>query len=247
MIILKTAEELQILKIVNGIVAKILRELEEKIHPGVTTGELDNYAEKRIREEECVSAFKGYKGYPATLCVSVNNEIVHGIPSHKKLKEGDIVSIDIGAKYRGFYGDAAATYPVGVISEKAQQLIDATKGALESGINEACEGKRLGDVSSAIQRFAEKKGFSVVRYFVGHGIGRELHEEPQIPNFGEEGKGIRLKSGMVLAIEPMVNEGSYDVKILNDGWTAVTKDGKLSAHFEHTVAISDGKAKVLTR
>ena len=247
MIVLKTAEELQILEKVNGIVAQILRELGEKIQPGVSSEELDRYAEMRIRKEDCVPAFKGYKGYPATLCVSVNSEIVHGIPSEKKLKEGDIVSIDIGAKYRGFYGDAAATYPVGVISEKAQKLIDATKGALESGINEACEGKRLGDVSSAIQKFAEEKGFSVVRYFVGHGIGRELHEEPQIPNFGEEGKGIRLKSGMVLAIEPMVNEGSCDVKILNDGWTAVTKDGKLSAHFEHTVAIRDGKANILTK
>ena len=247
MIVLKTAEELQILEKVNGIVAQILRELEEKIKPGVTTGELDSYAEMRIRKEECIPAFKGYRGYPATLCVSVNNEIVHGIPSEKKLKEGDIVSIDIGAKYRGFYGDAAATFPVGVISEKAGKLIETTKGALEAGINEASGGKRLGDVSSAIQQFAEKNGFSVVRYFVGHGIGRELHEEPQIPKFGEEGKGVRLKSGMVLAIEQMVNEGSYDVKILNDGWTAVTKDGSLSAHFEHTVSIGNEKAKILTK
>ncbi|RMF97641.1 MAG: type I methionyl aminopeptidase [Candidatus Schekmanbacteria bacterium] len=247
MIVLKTDDELKILEKVNGIVAKILRELEKKIVPGITTRELDKFAEEMIRDEDCIPAFKGYRGYPATLCVSVNEEIVHGIPSDKRLKEGDIVSIDIGAKYKGFYGDAAATFPVGDVSERAMRLIEATKGALEAGIAKAQEGNRLGDVSSAIQNYAESRGFSVVRYFVGHGIGRELHEEPQIPNFGEAGKGVRLKNGMVLAIEPMVNEGSYDVKILNDGWTAVTKDGKLSAHFEHTIAISNGRAKILTK
>ncbi len=247
MIVLKSSEELKILEKVNGIVAIILRELGERIKPGITTGELDGYAEGRIREEGALPAFKGYRGYPATLCVSVNDVIVHGIPSERKIRENDIVGIDIGAKYNGFYGDSAATFPVGKISYKAQKLIDVTKGALERGISEVKEGNRLGDVSNAIQQYAENAGFSVVRHFVGHGIGRELHEEPQIPNFGDAGQGVRLKNGMVLAIEPMINEGSYDVKILNDGWTAVTKDGRLSAHFEHTVAIAEGKAKILTQ
>ncbi|MBI5376255.1 MAG: type I methionyl aminopeptidase [Candidatus Schekmanbacteria bacterium] len=246
MIALRSPRELDTMRRVNRIVAEILTELGKMVAPGVKTKDLDEYAEKRILELKCKPAFKGYKGYPATLCISVNNEIVHGIPAGRVLCEGDIVSIDIGAENEGYFGDAAATFPVGKINENARKLIDVTRNSLEAGIREAREGNRLGDISNAIQLEVERNGFSVVKYFVGHGIGRELHEPPQIPNFGEPGKGIRLKSGMVFAIEPMVNEGSCDVEILNDGWTAITKDGKLSAHFEHTIAIKNDCAEILT-
>jgi len=246
MIVLKTPGEIELLRVVNRVVAEVLKEIESRIIPGITTLELDEMAEEFLYKKDCTPAFKGYKGYPKSICASVNEEVVHGIPSKKRLKEGDIISVDMGAKYKGFYGDMAITCAVGKISEQAGKLIEVSKRALENGITEARNGNRLGDISSAIQRTVEKEGFSVVRFFVGHGIGRELHEMPQIPNFGVPGKGVRLKSGMVFAIEPMVNAGGSDVEILEDGWTAVTKDGSLSAHFEHTIVIKDNGPEILT-
>ena len=248
MIVLKTPEEINLLRVVNKAVAEVLREIESKIIPGITTLELDEMAERLLKERNCEPAFKGYRGYPKSICASVNEEVVHGIPSDKKrLKEGDIISIDLGAKYRDFFGDMAATYPVGRISEKAQKLLEVSQRALVAGVSQARIGNRLGDISSAIQETVEKESFSVVRFFVGHGIGRELHEMPQIPNFGVSGKGVRLKEGMVFAIEPMVNAGGSEVEILEDGWTAVTKDRSLSAHFEHTIAIKKEGPEILTR
>lgn len=246
MIVLKTPGEIELLRVVNRAVAEVLKEIEPKIVQGVTTLELDEIAEELLYKRNCTPAFKGYKGYSKSICASVNEEVVHGIPSKKRLKEGDIISIDLGAKCKGFYGDMAITCAVGKIPEQAERLIEVSRKALENGIREARNGNRLGDISSAIQRTAEKEGFSVVRFFVGHGIGRELHEMPQIPNFGIPGKGVRLKSGMVFAIEPMVNVGGSDVEILEDGWTAVTKDGSLSAHFEHTIVIKDDGPEILT-
>jgi len=247
MIVLKTHGEIELLRVVNRAVAEVLKEIESKIAPGITTLELDELAERLLRERNCEPAFKGYRGYPKSICTSINEEVVHGIPSERKLKEGDIISIDLGAKYKDFYGDMAATYPIGKISKEAQRLLDVSLRALEAGIAQAKVGNRLGDISSAIQSIVEKEGFSVVRLFVGHGIGKELHEMPQIPNFGIPGKGVRLKSGMVFAIEPMVNAGGSDVEILEDGWTAVTKDKSLSAHFEHTIVIKDDGPEILTK
>jgi len=247
MIVLKTPGEIEVLRVVNRAVAEVLKELESKIRPGISTLELDELAEKLLRERDCIPAFKGYRGYPKSICTSINEQIVHGIPSERKLKEGDIISIDIGAKYRDFFGDMAATYPVEKISGSAQRLLDVTRESLCEGIAMAKGGNRLGDISSAIQRTVEKEGFSVVRFFVGHGIGRELHEMPQIPNFGIPGTGVRLKSGMVFAIEPMVNAGDNDVEVLDDGWTAVTKDKSLSAHFEHTIVILEKGPEILTK
>jgi methionyl aminopeptidase len=199
------------------------------------------------RKKRVKPAFKGYKGYPFALCTSVNGEVVHGMPSDRPLVLGDILSLDFGVNYKGFYGDAAITVPVGAVSDKAKRLLDVTEAGLNDAIQQARAGNRLGDISSAVQKRVESSGFSVVRDFVGHGIGRNLHEDPQIPNYGIQGRGIELKPGMVLAIEPMVNEGSYEVKVLSDGWTVVTKDGKLSAHFEHSVAVTENGPDILSR
>ena len=226
-------------------VSEILKILEGEIKPGITTLELDALAAKLIQERGGKPA-PPEVGFPGNICVSVNDEVVHGIPGDRVLKAGDIVSIDVTASFDGFYGDMASTYPVGEISDKTRRLLDVTKSSLYTGIASIVDGKRLGDVSYTIQTYIEKNGFSVVRDFVGHGIGRSMWEEPQVPNFGSPDRGSRLKNGMVLAIEPMVNAGDYKVKILDNGWTAVTEDGELSAHFEHTIAIIDNKAEILT-
>jgi methionyl aminopeptidase len=247
MVILKLPEEIDKIRASNHIVAEVLGILKERIEPGVTTADLDRISEETVREKGAQPAFKGYKGYPYSLCISVNSEVVHGMPSNRMLIEGDIVSIDFGVYYKGYYGDAALTVPVGKISEDASRLIMVTEQGLYHGIDMARAGNRLGDISAAIQNSVEMAGFSVVRDFVGHGIGKNLHEEPQIPNFGVKGRGIELKTGMVLAIEPMVNEGTYKVRVLDNGWTVVTQDGKLSAHFEHSVAITRNGPDILSR
>jgi methionyl aminopeptidase len=210
------------------------------------TEKIDQYADAFIRKHNAIPAFKGYRGYPASICASVNSEVIHGIPSRRVLKEGDILSIDLGVYKDGFYGDAAYTFPIGKISPLAEELLRITEEALYIGIEHALPDNRVSDISHAIQTHVESNGFSVVRAFVGHGIGRDLHEDPHIPNFGRPGRGPRLQPGMTLAIEPMVNEGDYDVAILDDGWTAVTKDGKLAAHFEHTILVTSGKPRILT-
>jgi len=247
MVVLKSPREISFLREANRIVAETLKRLVREIVPGITTGELDRIAEEMIREKGALPAFKGYRGYPFATCISVNEVVVHGMPGERVIKEGDIVSIDLGARWKGYYGDAAITYPVGKISPIALKLLKITYQALHEGIKNARVGNRLGDISSAIQRKAEGEGFRVVRAFVGHGIGRELHEDPQVPNFGEPGKGMKLLEGMTLSIEPMVNQGTEEVVILEDGWTAVTRDGKLSAHFEHTIAITRDGPEILTR
>ncbi len=229
------------------IVAEVLEKIRKSIAPGVTTKELDRLAESYILSRKAKPAFKGYRGYPASACTSVNEQVVHGIPSSVKLREGDIISLDIGVELKGFFGDAAVTLPVGKIENHTEKLLSVTGRALDEGIAMAVPGNRLSDISSAIQKCSEAGGYSVVRNFVGHGIGRSLHEEPQIPNFGKPGEGPTLREGMTLAIEPMVNAGSWEVEILNDGWTAVTRDRKLSAHFEHTIAITEHDQCVLTR
>jgi len=252
MIMLKAPEEIEIMRAANVIVAEVLAELEEKIRPGITTADLDSIAEQLTRRKGAVPAFKGYevggRVFPASLCTSINDEVVHGIPSEKRiLSEGDIIGLDFGVCYQGFYGDAARTIPVGVVSSEATGLIRTAREALEAGIEEVRPGRRLGDVGAAIQEHAEAHHYSVVREFVGHGIGRRLHEEPQVPNFGQRDRGIRLREGMVLAIEPMVNGGGPEVRVEEDGWTAVTVDGSLSAHFEHSVAVVGGGPYVLSR
>lgn len=247
MVILKSPQEIERLRVSNQIVAEVLEDLKELIQPGVTTRDLDRYAEELTLKKGAKPAFKGYMGYPSSLCVSVNSEVVHGIPSDRVLNEGDIVSLDFGSYYDGYYGDSAMTLPVGGISGNAKRLIKITNEALYKGIEEARTSNRLGDISAAVQEHVESAGFSVVRDFVGHGIGQKLHEEPQIPNFGVRGRGISLKAGMVFAIEPMVNEGTYQVKVLKDGWTVVTSDGKLSAHFEHTIAITEDGPDILSK
>jgi methionyl aminopeptidase len=241
MIILKTREEIEKMRKANQVVAKTLAQLRDAIRPGITTGELDRIAEKSIRERGAVPAFLGYRGYPKSLCSSINSEVVHGIPSDQALNTGDIISLDLGSRVDGFHGDSAITVAVGKIPKEVEKLIAVTRESLYKGIEEARVGNRLYDISAAIQEHAEAHGFSVVRQFVGHGIGKAMHEEPQIPNYGKRGTGIRLQAGMTLAIEPMVNMGGWEVKVLNDDWTVVTVDGSLSAHFEHTIAItSDG-------
>lgn len=248
MIIIKNLEEINKIRKSCQIVAKVLEELKFYIKEGLSTKDIELFIENLIEKMGGVPAFKGYKGYPASACISVNSQVVHGIPSDKFfIKEGDIVSVDVGVIFDGFYGDGAYTYPVGKISEEAKNLMKVTEEALYEGIKKAKPGGRVGDISYAIQRHVETKGFSVVRAFVGHGIGRSLHEEPQIPNFGKEGTGPKLKRGMTLAIEPMVNAGTYEVVILPDGWTAVTKDGSLSAHYEHTIAITEDEPEILTK
>jgi len=247
LIVLKSDEEIKKMADACRIVAEVLEGMKKHVSPGVTTKELDEFAESYIISKGARPAFKGYRGYPSTLCASVNEQVVHGIPSADKLKNGDIISIDVGVYYNGFYGDAAVTLPVGSISMQAHKLLSATENALEAGMKKAVIGNRLSDISSTIQDQVESEDFSVVRTFVGHGIGRELHEEPQIPNYGSPGKGPKLLEGMTLAIEPMVNAGGWEVNILKDGWTAVTKDGSLSAHFEHTVAITNNGQRILTK
>jgi methionyl aminopeptidase len=246
MIILKSKSEIEKMAVACRIVAEVLQELVRAVRPGLSTLELDALAERSIRARGGVSAFKGYRGFPNTLCVSLNEQVVHGIPSKRRLRAGDIISLDLGAKWEGYYGDAAVTVPVGHIPPDTECLLATAREALYMGIKEVSPGKHLSDISHAIQRYAETRGYSVVRTFVGHGIGTALHEEPQVPNFGPPGRGPRLKAGMVLAIEPMVNVGDADVEILDDGWTVVTADGQLSAHFEHTVAITDEGPQILT-
>ena len=232
----------------SRVVAEVLAQLKPLVKPGVTTAELDKFAEKRVRELGAVPAFLGYRGYPATLCVSINEEIVHGIPSPKRVvREGDIVSLDMGAVCGGFYGDAAVTVAAGEISGQARRLMAVTSGSLEAALSKVRAGARLGDVSRAVQEYAEGNGMSVVREFTGHGIGRHLHEEPSIPNFGKPGTGPVLKPGMTLAIEPMLCLGRADVIVKNDGWTAVSADGSLAAHYEHTVAVTEDGCDVLSR
>lgn len=252
MVKVKTADQIKAMRKAGQIVARVLRALEERVRPGVTTGELDRVAEELTYKFGAVPAFKGYKVlgrvYPASLCISVNEEVVHGIPSAaRRLEEGDIVGLDFGVRYDGVYGDAAITVPVGHVDEESQRLIETAKKALWAGIREARAGSRVGDISAAIQEAVESEGFSVVRQFVGHGIGEQLHEDPQVPNFGRRDRGERLVEGMALAIEPMVNAGGWEVDILQDGWTAVTRDRRRSAHFEHTIVVTSDGAEVLTQ
>ena len=247
MIALRSKDELEILREVNLIAAETLSELERYIKPGITTMELDKVAEDFVKKKGAVASFKGYRGFPSHICTSVNEEVVHGIPGPRLLKEGDILSVDVGIKWRAYYGDCAKTVGVGKIGAKAQNLLTVTEEALARAIALARPDNRLFDISFAIQSYAESNGYSVVRDFVGHGIGLNLHEEPQVPNFGSPHKGPRLLPGMVLAIEPMVNEGSYEVEIAADGWTVVTRDRRLSSHFEHTVAITENGPWVLSR
>jgi methionyl aminopeptidase len=245
-IVCRSAAEIERLARVNALVARVLAELKATVQPGISTATLDALAERLLSEAGAEPAFKGYHGYPATICASVNEQVVHGIPSKRPLDEGDIVSIDMGAKLDGFYGDSAVTVPVGRIDEGATRLLEVTEAALYKGIEAVRPGARVSDIGAAVQKHVESQGFSVVREFVGHGIGTELHEEPQIPNYGVGGRGPRLAEGMVLAIEPMVNFGKAAVKVLGDGWTAVTKDGSLSAHFEHTVVVTADGCRILT-
>ncbi len=246
MVIIKSSREIEQLKRSNAMVAEVFEKLRGMIVQGVTTRELDQVAEEYILLKGARPAFKGYRGFPATLCISINDEVVHGIPGQRRLEEGDIVSLDVGVNYIGYFGDAAITLPVGEVDPEAKRLLEVTEKALYIGIEKAKAGNRLFDISYAVQSWVESHGFSVVRDFVGHGIGRELHEEPQIPNFGTPHQGPRLEKGMVFALEPMVNEGTYEVKVLSDGWTVVTADGKRSAHFEHTIAITDDGAEILS-
>lgn len=247
MIPLKSEIDLEKLRFSGRILARVMNSLRESIDVGIATSEIDKLAEELIRRENAEPAFKGYKGFTSSICTSINEEIVHGIPGLRKLKEGDILSLDLGIKYEGYFSDAAVTIGIGKIDQKLKKLIDVTKAALGVGIKQARAGNHLFDISYAIQNYVERNGFSVVRQFVGHGIGRSLHEEPEIPNFGQAHSGPLLKSGMVLAIEPMVNMGTWESKILDNGWTAVTEDGLASAHFEHTVAITDRGAQILTK
>ena len=247
MIVCLSAAELEQMREAGRLVGEVLTELAAAVAPGVSTADLDELAEKRIRQAGATPAFKGYHGYPATICASINDEVIHGIPSGRRvLNEGDIISIDVGASLDGYFGDSAVTLPVGQISEPAAALLRVTEEALYKAIETAKAGKRVSDIGHAVQKHVEAYGYSVVREFVGHGIGQRMHEEPQIPNYGEPGHGPRLAEGMVLAIEPMVNAGTPAVKVLADGWTAVTRDKSLSAHFEHTVAVTAGEPWILT-
>lgn len=247
MIILKSPEEIEMMAQACSLVAKTLDYVGNMIRPGITTRKIEQAAEEYIRSNDATPAFKGYRGYPATICASVNNEVIHGIPSDRVLEEGDILGVDLGVYKRGFYGDAAYTFPVGRTEPETERLLRVAEAALYIGIENALPDKRVSDISYAIQSYVESNGFAVVRVFVGHGIGRSLHEDPQVPNFGQPGRGQRLKPGMTLAIEPMVNAGGYEVVVLNDGWTAVTMDGQLSAHFEHTIAVTEDQPRILTQ
>lgn len=245
-IIIKSSHEIDTMRRAGRIVANILNILKRKIEPGIITEELDTITVHELGRHGATSSFKGYRGFPASLCVSVNDELVHGIPGKRVIEDGDIVSLDLGAIFEGFHGDAAITVGVGQISPQAQKLLEVTEGALDAGIANARSGARLGDISAAIQLFAEARGFSVVREYVGHGIGRSMHEDPQIPNYGSPGQGPLLKKGMTLALEPMVNAGGWRTSVASDGWTVSTADGSLCAHFENTIAITDDVAEILT-
>ncbi len=247
MIILKSTEEIEKMRRSGRIAARLSQKLAEKVKPGITTGELDRVASAFIKMHKARPAFLGFRGFPASICTSVNDQIVHGIPGSYRLRGGDIISLDFGVIHQGYYSDMAITLPVGDISGDAQKLIAVTKSALANGIGQMVPGNRLYDISSAIQECAESNGFSVVRDLVGHGIGQKMHEEPQIPNFGKRSTGPYLKAGMVFALEPMVNMGGYDIRTLDDNWTVVTADGRLSCHFEHTVAITDNGPEILTQ
>ena len=248
MIVLKNGRELKLMREACRISAEALKLAGSAVEPGVTTAELDKIAEKYILSQGAVPNFKNYHGYPATACISINNEVIHGIPSKKRvIQAGDIVSIDLGAKYEGYHGDNAATFACGDVSEQAKRLMDTTRESLYEGIAAAVSGGRLGDIGAAIQQYVEKRGYSVVRQFVGHGIGTQLHEAPEVPNFGTQGRGVRLMPGMTLAIEPMINFKGDGVRVLGDDWTVVTKSGSSSAHFEHTVAITSDKPILLTK
>ena len=252
MVRIKTKREIELIRESCGIVAEVLRLVAAKIQPGVTTLELDRLAEEYIRSSGAIPAFKGYGSnkanlFPGTLCASVDDVVVHGIPSKRTLREGEILSVDVGVKKEGYFGDGAATFAVGKISEEKQRLMDATKESLAKGIEAAVVGNKVHDVSYAVQQYVEERGYSVVRDLVGHGVGLELHEEPPVPNFGKPGTGMKLQEGMTLAIEPMVNAGAWQVRFAADGWTVLTQDGRPSAHFEHTIAIINGKAEILTK
>lgn len=247
MIVCKSELEINLMREAGRIVAKTHEKLAQAIQPGITTMELDQIAEDCIRSNGATPSFKGYNGFPGSICASVNEELVHGIPGSRKLKEGDIISIDVGAFYQGYHGDSAWTYGVGKVSDLANQLLEVTEKSLYEAIEQVKPGNRLSDISHAVQSYVEPKGFSIVREYVGHGIGTKLHEEPQIPNYGPPGRGPRLKPGMVLAIEPMVNAGERYVKTLDDLWTVVTQDGALCAHFEHTVVITADGYEILTK
>ncbi|MFZ7951809.1 type I methionyl aminopeptidase [Bacillus thuringiensis] len=246
MIICKTPREIEIMREAGRIVALTHQELKQHITPGITTKELDQIAEKTIQKYGATPSFKGYNGFPGSICASVNEELVHGIPGKRKLKEGDIISIDIGAKYNGYHGDSAWTYPVGNISESVQKLLDVTEKSLYLGLEQVKPGERLSNISHAVQTHAEENGFSIVREYVGHGIGQDLHEDPQIPHYGPPNRGPRLKPGMVICVQPMVNQGRRYVKTLSDDWTVVTVDGKWCAHFEHTIALTEAGYEILT-
>lgn len=246
MIIRKSKTEVEKMKSAGQIVARVLKELSGMVEPGITTRDLDNEAEKIIRDAGAYPTFKGYHGYPASICASINDEVVHGIPSNRKLREGDIIGIDCGATYQGYVGDSAVTVPVGNVSDKVKRLMETTRESLFKAIEQCRVGNRLGDVCNAVQAFVEPLGYSVVRNYCGHGIGRAMHEEPQVPNYGRPGTGPVLREGWVLAIEPMINLGRHDVKVLSDGWTVITMDGQPSAHFEHTVAITQDGPQILT-
>lgn len=246
MIIVKTRREIEIMKKAGKIVAESLDLAGRSVKPGMTTNEIDSIVEEYIKSKGALPAFKGYQGFPASICASINEEIVHGIPSSRKIKEGDIISIDIGSYIEGYYGDAARTFCVGKVDDEKEKLVNITKESFYEGIKYAREGYRLSDISHAIQSYVESAGFSVVRDYVGHGIGRDMHEDPQIPNFGKPNKGPRLQKGMVLAIEPMVNAGSYHVRLMQNNWTVVTYDGKPSAHYENSIVITDGEPFILT-
>ncbi|MBI2909888.1 MAG: type I methionyl aminopeptidase [Chloroflexi bacterium] len=246
-IIIKSPQEVELMRQAGRIVAETLAALVAAVQPGLRTAELDEIANREISQRGGIPSFKGYRGFPASVCISINEEVVHGIPGERRLREGDIVSLDVGAIWEGFHGDAAVTVGVGEISPAVKRLIETTEGALAEGIRAARLGRRLGDISAAIQRYAESRGFSVVKEYVGHGIGRNMHEEPNVPNFGARGMGPRLVKGMTLALEPMVNVGGWRTRVAENDWTVVTLDGKLSAHFEHTIAIADREAEILTR
>ena len=247
MVIVKTAREISKMMDACRISANALRVAGEYVKPGITTWEIDEKVREYIEKQGATPSFLGYGGFPASACISVNDVVIHGIPSKEQvLKEGDIVSVDVGAYYEGFHGDNAYTFPCGKISANAQALLDATRESLYEGINKALAGNRIGDIGSAVQQYVEARSYSVVRDFVGHGVGAKLHEDPSIPNYGTPGRGVRLIPGMTIAIEPMVNEGTFEVSVLDDEWTTVTKDGKLSAHFEHTIAITPDGPKIMT-
>lgn len=247
MIILKSAREIELMKEAGLIVYEVHQELARAVAPGVTTGELDALAESMIRKAGGIPTFKGYHGFPASICASVNEEVVHGIPGKRRLQEGDILAIDLGVTYKGYVGDSAYTHPVGKVDPEAARLLDVTRTSLEKAIEQCYPGKRLGDIGHAVQSYVEAHGFGVVRDFVGHGVGASMHEDPQVPNFGTPGTGKELRPGMVIAIEPMVNAGTWEVKVLADKWTVVTTDRRYSAHFEHTIAITENGPMVLTR